>query len=461
MNGFKADFVQYLRDNNLLERVDQNKNDANINAQKYDQELTDFLKDYKVDENELVEAAIDVDEILSMDFDNIANVVVKDDNIAQGKDVIGGLFNFLINQNDIKAQVDKDGDGAFSKAEIADFAKTVASKDGDASNFTLKDMLGSYQQMQDKNFKVGDFNEITGMGGNLFKKAPPETPQEVRPTATTTITAASLAGKSKEDLDAQKNDEQTILEDNQKAAQDALSGEGAEPSNADVNKSYNDYSKLVASVSNEENQFSQKLTEKNTQISDKRNEIHTRQMQAELENETCMQLDVAVNDAKSAYDSALENLSNAENALNSLAKPPANASMTQIRAYENRHYQLQAAIQEAQDAADKAKAELEAKEKEYEAAVDKYNESLAVIAQYQEELNTLCAELATLQDEIAKANANNAQQLQNAANTWNSNLSANEQSRQENFKVYSENAQRAASNVALINEAINDLPQES
>ena len=458
MNGFKADFVQYLRDNNLLERVDQNKNDANINAQKYDQELTDFLKDYKVDENELVEAAIDVDEILSMDFDNIANVVVKDDNIAQGKDVVGGLFNFLINQNDIKAQVDKDGDGAFSKAEIADFAKTVASKDGDASNFTLKDMLDSYQQMQDKNFKVGEFDP---MGGNLFNSAPPETPQEVRPTATTTITVASLAGKSKEDLDAQKNDEQTILEDNQKAAQDALSGEGAEPSNDDVDKSYYDYLDLVASVNNEKNQFSQKLTEKNTQISDKRNEIHTRQMQAELENETCMQLDVAVNDAKSAYDSALENLSNAKNALNSLAKPPANASMTQIRVYENRHYQLQAAIQEAQDAVEKANAELEAKEKEYEVAVDKYNESLTVIAQYQEELNILCTELATLQDEIAKANADNAQQLQNAANTWNSNLSANEQSRQENFKVYSENAQRAASNVALINEAINDLPQES
>lgn len=461
MNGFKADFVQYLRDNNLLERVDQNKNDANINAQKYDQELTDFLKDYKVDENELVEAAIDVDEILSMDFDNIANVVVKDDNIAQGKDVIGGLFNFLINQNDIKAQVDKDGDGAFSKAEIADFAKTVASKDGDASNFTLKDMLGSYQQMQDKNFKVGDFNEITGMGGNLFKKAPPETPQEVRPTATTTITAASLAGKSKEDLDAQKNDEQTILEDNQKAAQDALSGEGAVPSNADVNKSYNDYSKLVASVSNEENQFSQKLTEKNTQISDKRNEIHTRQMQAELENETCMQLDIEVKELESDYNTALAAVTSAQNDLNGLSRPGEKATSDQIRSYYAQQAAKREALTKAQEEADRIKQELDNKKKDYEDAVDKYNESLAVIAQYQEELNTLCAELATLQDEIAKANADNAQQLQNAANTWNSNLSANEQSRQENFKVYSENAQRAASNVALINEAINDLPQES
>ena len=30
MDGFKADFIQYLRDNNLLERVDLNKNDTNI-----------------------------------------------------------------------------------------------------------------------------------------------------------------------------------------------------------------------------------------------------------------------------------------------------------------------------------------------------------------------------------------------------------------------------------------------
>ena len=73
---------------------DLNKKDANINAQKYDDQLRGFLRDYKIDENELVEAAIDVDEILSMDFDDIANVVVNDDDIAQGKDVIGGFFNF-------------------------------------------------------------------------------------------------------------------------------------------------------------------------------------------------------------------------------------------------------------------------------------------------------------------------------------------------------------------------------
>jgi len=72
MDGFKADFIQYLRDNNLLERVDLNKNDANINAQKYDDQLKGFLQDYKVDENELIEASIDIDEILSMDFDDIA-----------------------------------------------------------------------------------------------------------------------------------------------------------------------------------------------------------------------------------------------------------------------------------------------------------------------------------------------------------------------------------------------------
>jgi hypothetical protein len=44
--------------------------------------------------------------------------------------------------------------------EIAEFAKTVASKDGDDSNFTLKDMMGSYEQMQTNNFKVGDFAAI-------------------------------------------------------------------------------------------------------------------------------------------------------------------------------------------------------------------------------------------------------------------------------------------------------------
>ena len=52
MDGFKADFVQYLRENNLLQKADLDKNDANINVQKYDDQLTDFLKDYKVDENE-------------------------------------------------------------------------------------------------------------------------------------------------------------------------------------------------------------------------------------------------------------------------------------------------------------------------------------------------------------------------------------------------------------------------
>jgi len=480
MDGFKADFVQYLRENNLLQKADLDKNDANINVQKYDDQLTDFLKDYKVDENELVEVSIDINEILSMDFDDIANVVVEDNNATQGKDVVGGLFNFLINQNDIKAQVDKDRDGKFTQEEIAEFAKTVASKDGDDSGFTLQDMLGSYQQMQENNFHVGDF---TAMDNNMFANNPnapqgqqpaqqpaqqpgqaPQTPQtatEIRPESVETITSASLDGLSKDTLDAKRDEQQAALDESQANAEAALQGEGAEPSNQDVLDSYTAYENLVAQVSNEENQFSQRLAEKNGQIENKRNEMHTWQAQSEIDNQKCLQLDVEVNEAKNTYDAALESVSQAESALSSLAKPGENATPTEKSAYSSKLASLRQAVADAKAEAEKAKEELETKEKDYEDAVDVYNNSLNEVARCENELNALLSELAALQAEIAAASKENAAELEQAASNWNNTMVNNENSRQENFQIYSRGAQIAASNVAVIDVAIEKLPPET
>lgn len=490
MDGFKADFVQYLRENNLLQRADLDKNDANINVQKYDDQLTDFLRDYRVDENELVEVAIDVNEILSMDFDDIANVVVEDNNATQGRDVVGGFFNFLINQNDIKAQVDKDGNGKFSDDEIAEFARTIASKDGDDSGFTLQDMLGSYQQMQNNEFRVGDF---TAIDNNMFVnnpnaapaaqgqqqapaaqgqqqapagqgKQPPKTPQtptEVRPESVQTITSASLNGKTKTELNNERDAQQSAVETNQKNAEAALQGEGAEPSNQAVLDSYTAYENLVNQVSNEENRFAQRLAEKNGQIENKRNEMHTWQMQAEEDNEKCMQLDVEVKDAKTTYETALDAVTDAQGALDNLQKPGEGATDQQIANYNTQLEALQKAVTDAKTAADEAKEALEAKEKEYEDAVDVYNNSLAEVARCHNEFNVLLAELTALQKEIAAASAENAADLENAANQWNEDMINNENSRQDNFEAYARGARAAASNVAVIDIAIENLPPET
>ena len=73
---------------------------------------------------------------------------------------------------------------------------------------------------------------------------------------------------------------------------------------------------------------------------------------------------------------------------------------------------------------------------------------------------TLNSELLTLQSDIAKASAQNQAELQNLANIWNTTKANNEASRQQNFENFSQTAQIATSNLAVINEAIENLPSK-
>lgn len=452
MDGFKADFIQYLRDNNLLTKVDLNKDDTNINIQKYDDKFTDFLKDYQVDENELIEASIDIDEILSMDFNDIANVDIADNDTNGGKDVIGGLFNFLINQNDIKAQVDKNGDGMFGKDEITEFAKTIASKDGDDSNFTLKDMLTSYQQMNDKEFKVGDFTPVDGgflgdNGTNIFNKD-----GVITPTNVATILPSEIEEKEQQELCTMRNDENAKLTDAKQNMEAALNGLDASifPSQADVSSAYNNYLDLVQANDSEEKQFASRLEEKNGQIASKENELNTAKLQNENDNLVCLELDAEIETLKLSVAGLEEEYNSAVSAQNSIPKLSQNATEQEKASYNSK-------VQSAQQAVDNAKAKLESeqdrlkeKEDEYKVATENYNTSLEQVNTLTSELETLNSELILLQNEIATTSANNQAELTNLANIWNQTKANHESSKQNVYNQYATQAQVAASNMGVI-----------
>ncbi len=499
MDGFKADFVQYLRENNLLQRADLEKNDANINVQKYDDQLTDFLRDYRVNENELVEVAIDVNEILSMDFDNIANVVVDDNNATQGRDVVGGFFNFLINQNDIKAQVDKDGNGKFSDDEIAEFARTVASKDGDGTSFTLQDMMGSYQQMQNNEFRVGDF---TAMNNNFFANNPaaqnPQAPEGQQPPQTpaaqysfmetgsvAAITSDDLANTSKSELETEKSNQEGLLNNANANMNAALSGTSSEvqPSNAQVNSDYEAYLASIDTLEKDGQKYSTLISNQNAVVTNCQNELHTWQLTNEANKQTCITLDFelqAANDAVKVAGDRLRLLGEqisiqANSSTGSQGSAVQGDSSAQAASStqgtgegansgsggSNVSAELLSAFEAAKTELQQAKDEQIAKQEEYDNAVQEQEDSQLKVEEWQTALIEANQKLTDLQKEAAEAAGADSANVQNLANKWNQSRAQNEQARQTAFGKYSNMASTIVNNIGVINNAINDLPQEA
>lgn len=472
MAGFKLDFVQFLRDNNLLEKADLDKNDARINVSKYDTALKDFLKNYKVDENELIEVSIDVDEILSMDFDDIGNVVVDDSETDGKKDVLGGFFNFLLNSKDVKAQVDKNGDGKISKDELSEFAKTIASKDGDLKSFTLKDMFGSYNQINTNQFKVGDFAAINQTNFNqdnfnLQNVTPQTTSDKFKPIAVPnekfSVEISSIAQNNALSTDqkrTQLNDElanqNSVLEKDKQNMQNALSGELASitPPSSAVDSSYDSYIALVSQVDDENKTYQTQLETMKQGLVDKRDELHTWQTQNEQDNEDCINLDIEVQLAKAGVEGAQEFFDTANAELLTL--------MSSEDADEATISSATAKVEDAQNKLNDAQKALEEKTQEYEKKVEEYNKSLDEVARCFTEYNALDSQLVAFQNQITAANKANASALKDAADLWNTSRDGNENSRQDNYRIYANSVYETMSNIGVIQKTLNSLEgQES
>lgn len=444
MDGFKADFVQYLRENNLLEKTDLDKKDSKIKVSQYSDELKGFLKSYKTNEKDLIEASIDINEILSMDFDNFGNI--KTDNIDaqdEKQDTLGGFFGFLLNQDGIKEQIDKNGDGKISADEIKEFAQTVASKDGNENDLSLSDLLNSYELINNNQFNLGDYSALNDVG-NFFNGAnipASDVAQISVPSFKPTISYDDLEGLSDNDLSNKKADEQAVLNNANENMKSALDGSNSDvvPSNDEVDNSYQAFLDEVKNIDSEENNFELRLTAKNEEIANKQTELSELMITNEANGQKCTSLASELSFVGSDVASAQINLQN-------LASQPASETDTNTTTND-----LVAATDKLQLAVNAQKSAQE----EYEKAVEEYEKSTKDVETCQEELDGLNNDLIILQDEIITAGVQNKDTLQNLVNTWNQNRNDNQQSRKDVFASYSEQANAALSNIELIDRVQN------
>lgn len=439
MDGFKADFVQYLRENNLLEKTDLDKKDSKIKISQYSNELKGFLKSYKTNEKDLIEASIDINEILSMDFDNFGNIKTdKIDAQNEKQDTFGGLFGFLLNQDGIKEQVDANGDGKISADEIKEFAQTVASKDGDENDLSLSDLLNSYELINNNQFNLGDYSALNDVG-NFFQGAntvASDVTQTSVPSFKPTISYNDLEELSDGDLNGKKADEQSNLANANENMKSALDGTNSNivPTNDEVDSSYQAFLNEVQKIDSEENNFESRLTAKNSEIAQKQTQLNELTLTNESNGQKCTSLAAELSFANSDVASAQISLQNL--AAQSTSKTDTNTTTNDLAAATDK---LQLAINAQQSAQD-----------EYDKAVEEYEKSTKDVEDCQAELDGLNNDLINLQNEIITTSAQNKDTLQSLANAWNQNRSDNQQSRKDVFVSYSEQANAAQSNIELI-----------
>ena len=251
-NGIQADFVQYLRENGLLEAADANKQVGLINIENYSSEMADFLQTQYGLESDLV--SVEIGDVNDLQFDRAGNLVNDNEfdidevrnmdmNDAQNqKGVLAGFLGILVNTGNTRMQIDADGDGNLTQAEMDAFIETVSSKDGDTSTLSLNDILGSMDQISNNTFRIGDLTAA----GNDFAARTPTAPAVTQPPAVdyTKLTNPELETKLSEQETAKAN-AQTQLN-----AVNAEPCEAVEPKSSAVDAAKQSFDAIFANSDN-------------------------------------------------------------------------------------------------------------------------------------------------------------------------------------------------------------------
>lgn len=333
------------------------------------------------------------------------NAETANDATLENIDLITGVLNELLQDDQVKSVIDNDADGNISEEELTDFLEDIKGYDNDDSNISLEDIIGALKDIEEGTFNQEDEEEP--------KEEIDEIKETSKPTATNRSSGSSGSGAAgvrgasggnsgisqpvektldnmnKDELNAELNTAQSDLSEKQATLDSILND--SDPTIAGLKSTMDDaYQVYEEELAKLDENMAEDLNDLKTKIDDKQKEIDTKDQ--EISDQECV-----VSDAETAYDNAVSAKNNWENIISELENTDTSEMSSDQKAKieskktdaQNNLNKAEQAVTDAKEALDEAKEKLEDLETEKEDLISGDNESsLEVLNQQMETLES-------------------------------------------------------------------------
>lgn len=347
---------EYLK--NFFDNEDTfNKIDKDKNGELNKEELSALIENLAKADGDYTNLSIE-DLLKAEDIEDFFNSDKTEDNKDKQLDEksLGALFNKLLEDENFVKAIDTDGNGEFSKEELAKFFDSISEYDKNKTNVSVDDIQGAADDIKAHTPSVensatesspsasgpsGYTGGYSGVSGNTIQQ-----PQE-----------KTLDNMTKEELNSELTKAESELSENQTKLSDMISGKSEELTKLqeNIDETYEAYQeeleKVDKDMAKQVDDLQSDINDKETEVSDKEQEI------ADQESE--------VSDCETAYDNAVTYRKALESQLSELKSASSDASGddkaeidAQISIVEGQIEEAKKREDDAEEALDKAKDKL-------------------------------------------------------------------------------------------------------
>lgn len=297
-----------------------------VDPDELDEETTDNTFDTSLN---------DVENETSVDDQN-AQATVEQDNVEEdmefdSEEIITGLINDLLKDEEFTKYVDTDGNGKVDDEEIDAFFNSIKGNDNNENNISLEDILVATEQMKNNEFKIATPETIEE---SIEEEKPLTTTAEktygsgstsggsgsygnnlVQNNQLQKENADSLDNKSLKELQAMLPDAESKVETAQSEVESAMDAVNNNEFKEAVDEALKDYTDYLEEIQKGDDDFAKQIQDKNTEIDESKDKIteYDKQLVECLAEESELEASIsasessisALNETKSSLTSAI------------------------------------------------------------------------------------------------------------------------------------------------------------
>lgn len=289
--------------------------------------------DEETSDNTFEASLNDVEDGMGVDNQN-AQAVVEKDNVEkniefESEEIITGLINDLLKDEQFTKSVDTDGNGKVDDEEIDAFFNTIKGYDNNESNISLEDILAATEQIKNNEFKIVTPETVE----ESIKEEKPLTVKAEKTYGNSGVTSGnygsnlvqnnsvqkentdSLDNKSLDELNAMLPDAESNVESAQSELESAMDAVNNNEFKEAVDEALKDYTDYLEEVQKGDDDFAKQIQDKNAEIDESKDKIteYDKQLVECLAEESELEASIsasesaisALNETKSSLTSAI------------------------------------------------------------------------------------------------------------------------------------------------------------